>query len=329
MSENLMSENLMSGPRAALSFDGDRAEGAKLLRVGHDAMNTTFEVFAAHDDPDLLGDASAAAFDEVDRIEADLSRFVETSDVSRVSALGAGEATIVGPDAFDCLRLAGRVHSETGGAFDPTVGALFTAWFPAGGAEREPDNDELDRARARTGLGLLELGEGDLSVRARADEVALDLGGIGKGWALDRAAEVLGEWEVRSAVIHAGESTCLAVGPPPGGGAWELELRVVGGSLGPPGAIRLKDGRAVSGSGVRPDGRHIIDPRTGRPADARPAAWAFAPSAALADALSTAFMVMSEDEVADYCTAHGEVSATLAREGAGGVTLARFGVSGE
>ncbi|MHC4248490.1 MAG: FAD:protein FMN transferase [Planctomycetota bacterium] len=317
----------MSESPAALKLGGAPEADARLLRVGHDAMNTTFEIFAAHDDLDLVGDAARAAFDEVDRIEIDLSRFIETSDVSRVSALRAGEATIVGPDAFDCLRLAGRVHAETGGAFDPTVGALFTAWFAPGGAEREPSVEELGRARARTGLGLLELGLGDLSVRAKEDEVALDLGGIGKGWALDRAAEVLSEWDVLSAVIHSGESTCVAIGPPPGGGAWELKLRDVRGRSGTLGEVHLAGGRAVSGSGVRPDGRHIIDPRTGRPADVRPAAWALAPNAALADALSTAFMVMSEDEVADYCAAHGEVSALLAREGAGGVTLTRFGAA--
>ncbi len=115
------------------------------------------------------------------------------------------------------------MHAETRGAFDPTVGALFAAWFPPGTPEREPSADELDRARARTGLGLLELGLGDLSVRARADEVALDLGGMGKGWALDRMAEVLSEWDVLSAAVHSGESTCLAVGEPPSGGAWALK----------------------------------------------------------------------------------------------------------
>ena len=319
----------MSEGPAALRFEGAPAAGARLLRVSHDAMATTFEVFAAHEDADRIRSAAGAAFDEVDRIEADLSRFVETSDVSRISALRAGEATIVGPDVFDCLRLAGRVHAETGGAFDPTVGALFAAWFPGEGLEVEPAEDVLEQARTRTGLGLLELGLGDMSVRVAADGVALDLGGIGKGWALDRVAEILGEWDVRSGVVHSGESTCLAVGPPPGGEAWRLELRDTRHRSGSLGEIRLRSGRAVSGSGVRPDGRHIIDPRTGRPADARPAAWAFAPSAALSDALSTAFMVMSEDEVAAYCAAHGEVSAVLARAGSAGVGLARFGTTDE
>ncbi len=317
----------MSEDPAALKLED--AADARLLRVGHDAMNTTFEVFAAHDDPDLVGGAASAAFEEVDRIEGDLSRFIETSDVSRVSALRAGEATIVGPDAFDCLELVGRVHAETGGAFDPTVGALFRAWFAPGGAEREPTGDELERALARTGLGLLELGGGDLSVRAKADEVALDLGGIGKGWALDRMAEVLEEWEVVSALVHSGESTCLAVGPPLDSEAWGMELRDVAGASGTLGGIRLRGGRALSGSGIRKGGRHILDPRTGRPAEARPAAWAFAGSAALADALSTAFMVMSEDEVAAYCRDHVDVTAILARPAPEGVTLVRFGEADE
>jgi thiamine biosynthesis lipoprotein len=317
----------MSEDPAALKLED--AADSRLLRVGHDAMNTTFEVFAAHDDPDLVAGAASAAFEEIDRIEGDLSRFIETSDVSRVSALRAGEATIVGPDAFDCLELAGRVHAETEGAFDPTVGALFKAWFAPGGAEREPSEDELDRARARTGLGLLELGGGDLSVRAKADEVALDLGGIGKGWALDRMAEVLEEWDVTKAIVHSGESTCLAVGAPLDAETWGMELRDVAGASGTLGDIRLRAGRAISGSGVRSGGRHILDPRTGRPAEARPAAWAFAPSAALADALSTAFMVMSEDEVAAYCRGHADVTAVLARDGPEGVTLARFGMSND
>ncbi len=315
----------MAEPANAFSVvTSDWAPGATVHRFRHDAMATTFEVFILGEEAEYARQAAEAAFDELDRLELELSRFVETSDVSRVSGLDAGGSTRVGIAAFECIELASRVHAETGGAFDVTVGALAELWSAA---EGEPSEEALARARERTGMRLIETGDEHHAVGVGATGLRLDLGGIGKGYALDRMAELLQDWSVERALIHSGESSVVAIGSPPGGDAWSLGLRDPGDRARTIGAFRLRDGRSLGGSGRLLHGSHILDPRTGRPAEAALGAWAVAPSAALADALSTAFMVMSADEVADYCAQHADVSGMVVR--AAGEAPAVFGECGE
>jgi thiamine biosynthesis lipoprotein len=144
--------------------------------------------------------------------------------------------------------------------------------------------------------------------------VDLDLGGIGKGFALDTVREVLAHWEIDRGLLHGGTSTALAWGFP-GRHAGELEgwpLGVAGAqpSTGAPGRVILRD-RALSGSGTEVKGEHVIDPRDGRPARGHDAAWVSHPSAAAADALSTAFMVMPTAQVDQFCRRHPEVWALV------------------
>ncbi|MBN2310288.1 MAG: FAD:protein FMN transferase [Candidatus Hydrogenedentes bacterium] len=284
-------------------------------------MATAFGVAIVHDDARYAAQAGQAAFAEVDRLEQELSRYIESSDVSRISRLQSGESTRVGLAAFECLRVAARIHRETGGAFDVTVGPLVDCWRAADGTD--PDPARLAEVRRHVGMHLIELDPDTFRVGVKGAPIQLDLGGIGKGYALDRAAEILDEWGIEGALLHGGESTALAIGRPPGGAGWRVG---VGGSVyrSEAGfALNLRDG-AVSGSGIEKKGRHVFDPRTGRPAAGNLAAWARCPSAAVADALSTAFMVMSAAEVEQYCTAHpGHAGMVLPEEGA---ALKRFGL---
>jgi FAD:protein FMN transferase len=270
-------------------------------RSAHEAMGTIFEVLIAGQEITYAVQVSQAVFGEIDRLETLFSRFNATSEIGQINRLRADESLRVSLDAFECLRVAERVQRETAGAFDIN-------FRRAGGSSERP---EFELAAADSGfrVGLRQ----DFLGRSPAG-LDLDLGAIGKGYALDRAASILADWSIERFLIHGGTSTALAAGAAPGlsqgengwpvgvGGTWELPdvpKRV------------LLQGRALSGSGTEVKGRHIHDPRTGRPAEGHLAAWVSHPSAAVSDALSTAFMAMSTKEGRRYCQQHPDVWALL------------------
>jgi len=151
-----------------------------------------------------------------------------------------------------------------------------------------------------------------------ADGVIVDLGAIGKGYAVDQMTALLRDWSIEEALVHSGESSAFALG------SWSVAIRDPEGQEEILGCVQLRD-RSLSGSGLLLHGRHIIDPRTGRPAEGKRGAWAAAPSAAASDALSTAFMVMSSGEVREYCRRHDDVSAMIVSGSPGRYELLRFG----
>jgi len=287
---------------------GDLSLIAQMKRFAHEAMATTFEVIVVHEDRKYAQQAAAAAFDQVDRLEAELSRFVENSDVSRINNLPTGAPLILGLDAFECLRLSVQIYCQTGGAFDVTIGPLMACWRDSSGASRTPGEQELEAARGRVGADSLLLDEGRHTVELLKAPVQVDLGGIGKGYAVDRMGEVLREWDVPVALVHGGYSSVLALDAPPGMKGWPLTFTHPqnGTTIA---RVQLCH-RALSSSGVR-KGQHIIDPRTGRPVDAKLAAWSSARDAATADALSTAFMIMDVGEIERYCSTHSDATSLL------------------
>lgn len=250
----------------------------------HEAMATTFKIAIASTDARYARQAAQATFEELDHIEGRLSRYVESSDISRINHLHAGQLSVVHPDTFDCLRIALKVYRATDGAFDVAYGS------------RGPSN----------GRPRLRLDADKHSVEVLTNGILLDLGGIGKGFALDRMAELLKDWELESVLLAASTSTLLAGEPPPGAAGWSV-------TIGPQHDMRRLrlSNRAVSGSGSTARGHHIIDPRTAQPADGRFRAWATAPTAAMADALSTAFMVMPAEQIRECCQRQPNVRAFL------------------
>lgn len=271
--------------------------GLHLHRFPHRAMATLFEVICVHQDREYARQAAEAAFDLVDRLEQELSRFIENSDVARISRLVAGESTRVTEWTMECLRISQAAYAETFGAFDVSLGS---------------------------GLNALELVPRECVVHARADGIGLDFGGIGKGYAVDRASELLRDWEINEALIHGGFSSVLALDAPSGCDGWPLTMSVpTGGTF----AVIQAKGRVFSASGVR-KGEHIIDPRTGQSARGRVAAWVSgetevladfcrepgnsgendAPvaesAAAVAEAFSTAFMVLGTAQIEESCKRH-------------------------
>lgn len=299
------------------------SENVNLHRFAHEAMATRFQVSVAGETRTYAQQAADAVFAEVDLVEAALSRYVESSDMARLNRLAAGRTARIGLRAFECLEIAAQVHADTGGAFDVTVGPLLACWRNPDKSPRKPSEQELTAARARVGMHLVELDPNTFSVRLKAEDMSIDLGGIGKGFALDRAAELLAEWGVGSALIGS-ESTVLAVGAPPGRRGWSAAVGGADKDTPPVGKVFLRD-NALSASGVYIKGRHIIDPRTGRPAAGKRAAWAVSKTGAVADALSTAFMVLSPKTVERYCLAHPGTFAMLLLESGGEGRYRRFG----
>jgi len=263
----------------------------------HEAMATAWQITVAGQAPRYAQQAATAAWRELDRLESELSRYIESSDIARVNRLAEGEATIVGEAAFECLRLAAEMQALTRGAFDATY-----ASEPRGHGAATPQRFDLDPA-AHT-------------VISRTSRLHVDLGAIGKGFALDRLAGVLREWDVTSACLHSGGSTALAVGAPPGALGWPVGLGDDPGAQ----SIALVSA-ALSGSGTAVKGEHIVDPRAGGTGARRERVWSLAPQAAVADALSTAFFVFADTEIAAFCAAHPEFGAAVAR----GESLTRHG----
>ncbi len=271
-------------------------------RFAHNAMATTFEVFIAHPDAAYAEQSAWAAFHELDRLEHRLSCHIENSEISRINNLAAGKPLRINLKAFECLKLCLRMHVETKGAFDATVGFLLDCLRKRGKGKASPSEDKVNRALQRTGMHRMELDEIEHTVTVSDAAVRIDLGGIGKGYALDRMAALLRDWDIHAALLHGGRSSILALDSPAGTKGWPVRLTNPTNRSEPLAELSLEN-RALGGSGLR-RGDHIIIPRTGYPVADRLAAWSSAPTAAVADALSTAFMVMSMDEIEVYCSTH-------------------------
>jgi|TARA_B100001245_G_scaffold45040_1_gene29198 thiamine biosynthesis lipoprotein len=297
----------------------------------HEAMATVFEIYITNDDERYARQGAQAAFAEVDRLELEMSRFISNSDISRLNDAVPGEIVDFGMDVFECLSRARDMYDKTSGAFDISVGALYSCWLNDDRTLRKPSDDELARACELTGLDHLKLSDEDFSAEVLTEGVQFDLGGIGKGYAAEKMAEILREWSLGQALVLAGASSVLSVSVPEGMTGWPIKLRHPGNREDVLARFELTEG-AISGSGKQ-KGQHIIDARSveGVPVKGRLAAWAMAPDAVAADALSTAFMMLSAEEIDDYCLANpGTAAIILPHEGSeesSGQVIESFGQS--
>jgi uncharacterized protein (TIGR03663 family) len=240
----------------------------------HQAMNSTFEIFIQHDDASYAQQAAKAAFAEADRLETLLSRFLENSDVSRINTAPVGQMVVVDPDVMECLRIAQQACSLTGGAFDITLSGRGGEAF-----ELIPETFEVRR--------LL--------------PVAIDPGGIGKGYAIDRMSQVLAEWSIAKALIHGGASSVLAMQPPDGKAGWPVTIsNPANGQV----VQKLELANEVLASSGLGKGQHIINPLTEKLIENARFSWVcLSNNAALADALSTSLIVLPVESVLAVKTA--------------------------
>ncbi len=271
------------------------------ILVARHAMATRFE-FALHGDrPASLRAAAEEALDEVERVENLLSLYRSHTDIARINAGASFGPVRVALETFQLLERVRGWSEQTDGAFDVTAGPLVRAWGFHGGTGAAPSARELEVARQCVGWDRLILNAGERSVRFAGPGGMLDLGAVGKGYALDRAADILREAGVRSALLHGGTSTIVALGAPPGLEGWPVALPTApGGGAGI--GILLRDeslsvsavwGRSFVDATCRRLG-HVLDPRSGVPVSGTAMAAVALPSAAATDALSTALLVLGQ-----------------------------------
>jgi thiamine biosynthesis lipoprotein len=310
----------------ALDLNADAPEAGpdevSLLRLGWRAMATTFELLLPADAPAGVA-AGREAFDLLDALEEQLSAYRETSEVCRLNRRAHRHAVRVEPRLFALLQEAARVHAETGGAFDITAGALSKAWGFFRGPRRVPGASEHAAALARVGMQYVELDPQRLTVRLGRPGLELNLGSIGKGYALDRLGELLAaRWNLSTLLLHGGSSSVYARGNPHGDGqGWRVRIRHPWDAGRVLAEVRLRD-RALGTSAatfqhLEYQGKklgHVLDPRTGWPAEGLASVSVVAPTAAEADALSTAFFVAGAETARRYCEAHPNVGAVLLAE---------------
>jgi thiamine biosynthesis lipoprotein len=265
-------------------------------------------------------EVAGEALELVHAIEGWLSIYRESSELSGVNQMAHESPVRVRPELFDLLQKAVEIHVRTDSAFDMATGSLTQLWRACRREHRIPSQPEIDAASTRAGLKHVGLDSESQSVTFRQSGIILDPGAIGKGYALDEARE----WLAKSPngpdafLLHGGHSSLIARGGHNGHQGWPV-------GLGNPlftekrlGTLMLCDqAMATSGSNIqffRHEGKrygHILDPRTGWPVDGMLSVTVLAPSAALADALSTAFFVMGVEKAQQCCKNWPDVGAIL------------------
>lgn len=277
-----------------------------LLHISRPAMATLFEAFVPSEHRGLGIDVAIEALECLETLEEAMSVYRASSELSKINARADKEWTAVEPSLFALIQRAIFLSIMTEGAFDITARPLTRLWQQARRLGREPTQEELLAARERVGTDHIELDEHNHRIRFNRPGVELDLGAIGKGYALDVIASAMQESGAIQCALHGGQSSVLAWGGRPDRRGelqpWSFgvghplrpekrlaEIRVLEGALGTSGSARqffYVDGRRLC---------HVIDPRTGLPVEGVLAVTVLAKSAAIADALSTAFFVLGPE----------------------------------
>lgn len=312
-----------AGPGCELPPPGE-AE-TYLVQLSRRAMACEFQFYLNAGQYPQGTEAALAGLDLVDALEDQLTVYRPHSEISRLNAQAATGPVEVEPRLFELLALAVDIHRQTDGAFDITAGPLSEIWGFTRRVGAVPDAARLAAALECVGTRWLVLDRARRSVAFSRSGIQINLGAIGKGYALDRVAELLASQGVGDFLLHGGHSSVLARGNHgglPAGTGWLVGVRHPLRTERRLGELKVADqALATSGSGTQffeHGGRrygHILDPRSGWPAEGVLSSTVLAPSAALADALSTAFYVLGPAAAAAYCGQHAEVGSLLVTAG--------------
>jgi len=248
-----------------------------LHKYEHEAMKTVFSLSIIEGDPVLARDSVRSAIQLLDQIENCLSRYIEGSDVWQINHMKTGQSIFISELSYDCIRLGLEAREQTGGLFDITLGRQI---------EHQKSREDSPQPEL---AGLLQIDPARPRVHCLEAGREIDLGGIGKGYALDCMAARLKEWGIRAALLSAGSSTQLAFGEK----AWQIQLEGESSNQ----VVQLKN-QAISASGTRIQGAHILYPGSdGQRPQPHACVRVLDDSATAADVWSTATMLMTKEEI--------------------------------
>jgi thiamine biosynthesis lipoprotein len=294
------------GPRAA----------DDLHRRSRRIMGSLAEIQVYHADQALARGAVTLALDEMERVEALLSTYQPASELSRMNAAAAKAPFVASRELYDFVRRCRAYHDQTLGTFDPTIGPVVRAWGFFTPRPARPGAAEAAAAKARSGFDKVRLDDAARTVSFAVEGLELDPGGIGKGYAADRAVAVLRRNGISSALVSAGGSTLFALGHPPGREGWRVAVQDPSNRAAALRFVLLRD-NALSTSGssqkfVELDGRryaHLIDPRTGEPGEGVCQVTVIAPTATDSDALAKPAYLLPRDALVELLAAREGVHA--------------------
>jgi len=286
----------------------------ELLHYSRRAMATLFEFLFPVNTSQAFTLANEG-LNLVDELEDQLSVYREESEISQLNLLAPAQRVTVEKNLFDLLVQCAHWTRETEGAFDIAIGSLIKAWGFYRRVGRVPTVEERVEALAASGIRNVLFDYETREVKYLRNGLEINLGAVGKGYALDCVAKLLRG--VKSAFLQCGGSSAVAVGRIGMGRGWPIRIRHPQGKE-PLGMVYLSDAGIGTSAATYQyfdyNGSklgHLIDPRTGWPGEALLQASVIAPTASEADALSTAFFLMGENAVRRYCETHPHIGAVL------------------
>jgi thiamine biosynthesis lipoprotein len=300
---------------ATLSLPVRAASSPVRYEDSHDAMGTVFTVVAYGQSGEYLSEVVREVFEEIDRLDAQMSNYRPDSELSDINREAAEHAVIVEPKLFALLQDSVRLSEETNGAFDITVGPLLKAWGFFRGQGRLASSAELASVMKRVGYRHVRLDAARREIRFDAPGIELDLGAIAKGYALDRAEEILRSNGVNQALISCGTSSFDALDSPPGEKGWKISIRDPYDKQKAADAVWLRNfSLSVSGNYERfftlrgKTYSHIFNPKTGRPVEGMLSTAVLAPQGETTDGLSTSFYVLGPQHGRALLANHANVT---------------------
>jgi len=292
---------LAAGLLAALTLVAARAQETTtpVVHKTKYVMGTVFEIAAYHESPERASKSIDEAFVEIVRLDGVLSNYKPESDLSRLNREGHFHAVKVPADLYTVMEESDKYSRLSEGKYDITVAPLVDMWKAALRGDRVVSQEEQDRLRGCVGYEKIELIPPDM-VEFHSPCMRIDVGSIGKGYAVDRAVDVLRVNGIKNALVDAGQSSIYGMGAPPGKSAWEVHLRDPSNRVGP--TVMLSENSVSTAEQTAPSllgnetAGHIIDPENGKPLETKYAVSIVAKMGTASDALSTTLLLVGPEK---------------------------------